>query len=66
MTDKLPAPCEHCHATGLFHGSECVECRGKGLPLDDRWARDVSKDGGGTAWTVLICSRPVAPEAVAS
>lgn len=33
MTDKLPAPCEHCGATGLFHGSECVECRGKGYRL---------------------------------
>ena len=19
MTDKLPAPCEHCNATGIFH-----------------------------------------------
>jgi len=33
MTDKLPAPCEHCNATGIFHGSECVECRGKGYWL---------------------------------
>jgi len=33
MTDKLPAPCEHCNASGIFHGSECVECRGKGYRL---------------------------------
>ena len=33
MTDKLPAPCEHCGATGLFQGSECVECRAKGYRL---------------------------------
>ncbi len=38
MTDKLPAPCEHCGATGIFHGSECIECRGKGywLMIDGR------------------------------
>ena len=38
MTDKLPAPCEHCAATGIFHGSECIECRGKGywLMIDGR------------------------------
>jgi hypothetical protein len=43
MTDKLPAPCEHCAATGIFHGSECIECRGKGywLMIDGRlkWHR---------------------------
>ena len=33
MTGKLPAPCEHCNATGIFHGCECVECRGKGYRL---------------------------------
>jgi DnaJ-class molecular chaperone len=33
MTDKLPAPCEHCGGTGIFHGSECVECQGKGYRL---------------------------------
>ena len=33
MADKLPAPCEHCSATGIFHGSECAECRGKGYRL---------------------------------
>jgi hypothetical protein len=33
MTEKLPAPCEPCHATGLFEGSECVQCRGKGYRL---------------------------------
>jgi hypothetical protein len=29
MTDKLPAPCEHCKGTGLSHGSEWRECKGK-------------------------------------
>jgi DnaJ-class molecular chaperone len=40
MTDKLPAPCEHCGATGIFHGIECDECRGKGyrLMVDGRTA----------------------------
>ena len=38
MTDKLPAPCEHCGATGIFHGSECIECRGK-VVLDRRGGR---------------------------
>jgi hypothetical protein len=33
MDEKLPAPCEHCSATGIFHGIECVECRGKGYRL---------------------------------
>jgi DnaJ-class molecular chaperone len=33
MSDKLPAPCEHCKATGLFGGSECWECDGKGYRL---------------------------------
>ena len=33
MTDKLPAPCERCNATGIYHGCECVECRGKGYRL---------------------------------
>jgi len=33
MTEKLPIPCEHCSATGIFHGSECAECRGKGYRL---------------------------------
>ena len=33
MTEKLPAPCEPCHATGLFEGSECAQCRGKGYRL---------------------------------
>jgi DnaJ-class molecular chaperone len=33
MSDKLPAPCEHCKATGLFGGSECRECDGKGYRL---------------------------------
>jgi hypothetical protein len=40
MTDRLPAPCEHCGATGIFHGIECDECRGKGyrLMVDGRTA----------------------------
>ena len=33
MTDKLPAPCEHCRATGISNGSECIECLGKGYRL---------------------------------
>src|SRR4051794_33956920 len=33
MNEKLPAPCEHCKGTGLSHGSECRECRGKGYRL---------------------------------
>ena len=33
MTEKLPAPCEHCKGTGLLHGVECRECRGKGYRL---------------------------------
>ena len=33
MTDKLPAPCEHGSASGIFHGSQCVQCRGKGYRL---------------------------------
>jgi len=33
MTEKLPAPCEHCKGTGLSHGVECRECRGKGYRL---------------------------------
>jgi len=40
MTDKLPAPCEHCSASGIFHGIECAECHGKGyrLMIDGRVA----------------------------
>jgi len=30
MNEKLPVPCEHCKGTGLSHGVECRECRGKG------------------------------------
>jgi hypothetical protein len=33
MDEKLPAPCEHCHASGLRHGSVCDECRGKGYRM---------------------------------
>ena len=33
MNEKLPAPCECCHATGLFAGAECVQCGGKGYRL---------------------------------
>ena len=33
MTDKLPSPCDHCNATGIFHGSQCPDCRGKGYLL---------------------------------
>jgi hypothetical protein len=33
MDEKLPAPCEHCRASGLRHGSVCDECQGKGYRL---------------------------------
>jgi hypothetical protein len=33
MDEKLPAPCEHCRASGLRHGSVCEECQGKGYRL---------------------------------
>ena len=33
MNEKLPAPCEHCAATGIFRGIECQECSGKGYRL---------------------------------
>jgi len=33
MNEKLPFPCEACSASGIFHGSECEECRGKGYRL---------------------------------
>ena len=33
MNEKLPAPCEHCSATGIFNGIECDACRGKGYRL---------------------------------
>ena len=33
MNEKLPAPCEPCKGTGLSHGSECEQCRGKGYRL---------------------------------
>jgi hypothetical protein len=33
MDEKLPAPCGHCHASGLRHGSVCDECQGKGYRL---------------------------------
>ena len=33
MNEKLPAPCEHCHATGLYEGSGCEQCGGKGYRL---------------------------------
>jgi DnaJ-class molecular chaperone len=40
MSEKLPHPCEHCGATGIFHGIECGECGGKGhrLVVDGRTA----------------------------
>jgi RecJ-like exonuclease len=33
MSEKLPVPCEPCKGTGLFCGSECEQCRGKGYRL---------------------------------
>jgi hypothetical protein len=33
MSEKLPHPCEHCSATGIYRGIECDECRGKGYRL---------------------------------
>ena len=45
MNEKLPIPCERCHASGLIAGLECEECRGNGyrLSFDGRTAptRDV-------------------------
>jgi hypothetical protein len=29
MNEELPVPCQHCKSTGLSHGDECRECRGK-------------------------------------
>ena len=39
MNETLPIPCERCHASGLFAGLECEECRGKGyhLSIDAPW-----------------------------
>jgi hypothetical protein len=33
MDEKLPAPCEPCHGSGLHNGSECAECGGKGYRM---------------------------------
>jgi len=33
MNEKLPAPCEACHGSGLRHGAVCGECQGKGYRL---------------------------------
>ena len=33
MNEKLPSPCDHCAATGLFQGSGCEQCGGKGYRL---------------------------------
>jgi len=33
MDERLPAPCEPCHGSGLRKGSECSECGGKGYRL---------------------------------
>jgi DnaJ-class molecular chaperone len=33
MSEKLPAPCERCNASGIFHGMSCEECQGKGYRL---------------------------------
>ena len=33
MNEKLPAPCEPCHGSGLRKGSECSECGGKGYRM---------------------------------
>ena len=33
MNEKLPAPCQACHGSGLRDGSECRECGGKGYRL---------------------------------
>jgi len=33
MNERIPEPCEHCKATGLFQGAACERCRGKGYHL---------------------------------
>ena len=33
MEEKLPAPCEACHGSGVRHGVACGECQGKGYRL---------------------------------
>jgi len=33
MDEKLPAPCEACHSSGVRHGVACGECQGKGYRL---------------------------------
>ena len=33
MDEKLPAPCQACHASGLRRGVVCEECQGKGYRM---------------------------------
>lgn len=33
MNERLPAPCEPCHGSGMRDGTVCSECRGKGYHL---------------------------------
>ena len=60
MTDKLPAPCEHCSASGIFHGIECVECRGKGyrLMIDGRAAGASATEKPRVHWRKTHGARP--------
>ena len=52
MSDKLPVPCEHCKATGLFEGSEVSGVRWKGVSLNCRRSsnsQEVRKIGNDSA-----------------
>jgi hypothetical protein len=69
MDEKLPAPCEHCRASGLRHGSVCEECQGKGYRLfingsrtperlkrpPHQW-RDPKSGGEVLSCTILTCA----------
>jgi DnaJ-class molecular chaperone len=33
ISEKMPVPCQSCHATGLKAGTECRDCRGRGYQL---------------------------------
>jgi DnaJ-class molecular chaperone len=33
MDEKLPIPCDACHASGMRHRTVCSECPGKGYRL---------------------------------
>jgi len=33
MNEKIPAPCEPCHGSGMHHGNVCSDCQGKGYRM---------------------------------